>query len=163
MNFPDDDSIKNNYFTSGYAKDVLKGDEKFNSLQFHFHAKSEHTIMGKRYDFEMHTVHAPLDDGLKHSPADTDSDVPILYSAFGLMFDVDDYDPTITAAERATIDEFFDSLGFGNLPTGDAKGHVMATDAKIPFGALMKIVDASSRWVYTGSLTTPPCTVGVYF
>ena len=27
----------------------------------------------------------------------------------------------------------------------------------------MGLVDLSSRWAYVGSLTTPPCTVGVYF
>ena len=27
----------------------------------------------------------------------------------------------------------------------------------------MKMVNFANRWVYTGSLTTPPCTVGVYF
>ena len=26
----------------------------------------------------------------------------------------------------------------------------------------MKIINFSSRWVYSGSLTTPPCTTGVY-
>lgn len=27
----------------------------------------------------------------------------------------------------------------------------------------MDIVNFANRWVYTGSLTTPPCNVGVYF
>jgi len=31
--------------------------QNFNGIQFHFHAGSEHTIDGKRHDFEMHTVH----------------------------------------------------------------------------------------------------------
>jgi len=30
---------------------------QFNALQFHFHTGSEHTIDGKRHDFEMHIVH----------------------------------------------------------------------------------------------------------
>ena len=79
-----------NFFESGYSKNELGGDLKFTSLQFHFHAKSEHTINGKRYDLEMHTVHAP--DEAKGS------DITIKYSALGLMFDVDDYDMSITPA-----------------------------------------------------------------
>lgn len=144
-----------NYFKSGYSKNELGGDEKFTSLQFHFHAQSEHTIDGKRYDLEMHTVHAP-----EKAMGD---DVEIKYSAFGLMFDVDDYDQSVTPAERSTIDKFFDSLGFDNVPSGAAKDHVLNNNASVPFGSLLKIVDTASRWVYTGSLTTPPCTIGVYF
>lgn len=85
-------------------------------------------------------------------------------SAVGLMFDVDDYDPSISAEDRKIIDKFFDSLGFGNIPpSGKAKGHVLTTNASVPYGDLMKMNNFASRWVYTGSLTTPPCSVGVYF
>ena len=84
VNFPKE-ATDGNFFTSGYASDILGGhDGKFEALQFHFHAKSEHTIMGKRYDFEMHTVHKPKES--KGSP------VEIKYSALGLMFDVEDFD-----------------------------------------------------------------------
>ena len=31
--------------------------EEYQAAQFHFHAKSEHTIDGKRFDLEMHTVY----------------------------------------------------------------------------------------------------------
>lgn len=39
----------------------------------------------------------------------------------------------------------------------------MADDITIPYGQLCKTVNFASRWAYSGSLTTPPCTVGVYF
>jgi len=155
VNIPED-SKKDNFFESGYAKDELGGDLKFSSAQFHFHAKSEHTIDGKRYDFEMHTVHFP--------DKAQGNDYTIVASALGLMFDVDDYDPSITPAEKQVINSFFDSLNFGNVPKGGAaEGHVLNASANIPFGDLMNIANFANRWVYTGSLTTPPCTVGVYF
>lgn len=88
VNLPKD-AQPDNYFESGYSKDILGGDEKFTALQFHFHAKSEHTIDGKRYDFEMHTVHAP--DNAKGDP------VKIKYSAVGLMFDTENFDQSISA------------------------------------------------------------------
>ena len=33
------------------------GEDSFESLQFHFHAPSEHTVDGVQYDLEMHIVH----------------------------------------------------------------------------------------------------------
>ena len=36
----------------------------FNSLQFHFHAPSEHTVDGKSMDLEMHIVHLYPDGSL---------------------------------------------------------------------------------------------------
>lgn len=155
VDIPKDDQ-ENNFFESGYSQDDLGGDLKFTSAQFHFHAKSEHTIDGKRYDLEMHTVHVPGEA--------KGNDVTIKYSALGLMFDVDDYDPSVTPDEKKVINDFFDSMNFGNVPpTGKASGHELNGTAEVPFGDLMRIANFANRWVYTGSLTTPPCTVGVYF
>ena len=38
------------------------GGTRYQLLQFHFHAPSEHTVTGKSFDMEMHLVHAS-DDG----------------------------------------------------------------------------------------------------
>ena len=63
----------------------LGGDSTYNANQFHFHAASEHTIDGQRYDLEMHVVHFPniLNNG-------------IVASAIGIIFDVENYDPSVT-------------------------------------------------------------------
>jgi hypothetical protein len=105
---------------------------------------------------EMHIVH--LADEGKGDP------VPILYSALGFMFDVDDYDESVTPSEMGIINDFFDSFNMGNIPEdGKAKGHVLNDNASVPLGDFVNLMSNAGRWVYTGSLTTPPCTVGVYF
>ena len=48
-----------NTFTSKLASSVFGTGVTWDGLQFHMHAGSEHTINGKRYDLEMHTVHVP--------------------------------------------------------------------------------------------------------
>jgi hypothetical protein len=85
----------------------------------------------------------------------------IIASATGLIFDTTDYDPSISAEDRKIIDKFFDALQLQNLPPTAAAGHTLGKDIEIPFADLMKIVNFANRWVYTGSLTTPPCSVGV--
>ena len=61
VNIPDvgtDCVSPSNYFTSKHSSGHLPGGvEKYSAAQFHFHVKSEHTINGRRYDMEMHTVH----------------------------------------------------------------------------------------------------------
>jgi len=136
--------------------DVRGGGDKFTAVQFHFHSKSEHTIDGKRYDMEMHIVHLVNEE--KGDP------VTIKYSALGFMFDVDDYDQSITPDEVKTINGFFDSINLGNIPAdGKAEKFVLDANATVPLGDFVNLMSDAGRWVYTGSLTTPPCTVGVFF
>jgi carbonic anhydrase len=35
--------------------------------------------------------------------------------------------------------------------------------AEVPYGDLMMMVDMTNRWVYKGSVTTPPCARFVYW
>jgi len=62
---------------------------------------SEHTIDGRRFDLEMHSVHLPdkAQDGF-------------FAGVQGLIFDTHRYDPSITKAEMKIIDKFFDSLNW---------------------------------------------------
>jgi carbonic anhydrase len=50
---------RDNYFDTQIGPAEFYGKSKMNAAQFHFHAKSEHTIDGQQFDFEMHTVHLP--------------------------------------------------------------------------------------------------------
>ena len=119
----------------------------------------------------MHTVHlaGTSESTARRLAASASSDGSIKHwaSAVGIIFDRDDYDPTITFEERKIIDSFFDAMGFEALPPSASYSEPTATtlkaDVDVPYGDLMKIANFANRWAYTGSLTTPPCTVGVYF
>lgn len=78
--------------------------QDFKAIGFHFHSKSEHTIDGQQFDFEMHTVHL-LDTKEKGYFA----------AALGIIFDESLFDKSVTAAEVEIIDNFFDSLQMQRL------------------------------------------------
>lgn len=147
------------FFESQHSVDVIGGNLKYNAAQFHFHAKSEHTIDGKRFDLEMHTVH------VADEKKTNEDGIEVWASAVGIIFDRENYDPTITPAERMIVDKFFDSMNFGSTSVSkDDKGNtILAEDVEVNYGDLTQIVNFANRWAYSGSLTTPPCTRGVYF
>lgn len=95
----------------------------------------------------MHTVHFP-------DPAKQPEKPESIAAAMGIMFSVDNYNVDLTDDEVKTIDNFFDSLYLNQFsdPT------VLAE-----YGGLMNLIDMKNRWVYKGSLTTPPCSIGVFF
>lgn len=92
-------SNKIQYFDSTYAPQYYGADNRYNAAQFHFHAESEHTINGKRFDFEMHVVH--FANQTKNG---------IIAAAMGMIFDTVDYDKSISPEIIVIIDRFFDSL-----------------------------------------------------
>lgn len=116
-------------------------------MQFHFHSPSEHTIDGSYMDLEMHTVH------LAREPELGD----MKYAAMGLMFSVDNYTHGDLSVEMIEIiDNFFDNLEW---TTTDRNPIVPL----VSYGDLMMMADMKNRWVYKGSVTTPPCATYVYW
>jgi len=94
----------------------------------------------------MHTVHFP--------PAGVTPEEGFIASAMGLVFSVDKYTADLTFAEQQVIDIFFESMKWTvNGPTVDL----------VAYGSLMEMVDFNNRWVYKGSVTTPPCARFVYW
>lgn len=92
----------------------------------------------------MHTVHFP-----------PETENGYIAAAFGIIFSVDSYTADLDESERAIIDSFFDSL---NLESLDDPIVDMAL-----YGDIMMMVDSDNRYVYSGSVTTPPCATSVYW
>jgi carbonic anhydrase len=150
VNLPDlsEDPGTTSFFYSEFG-DFMGGPMTYGANQFHFHAGSEHTIDGVRHDLEMHTVHFPK------SPKGG-----IIAAAMGIMFSTDSYTAELEDDDIAIIDNFFDSLKW------EVGGKAVTTDQKSPkvtYGDLMMLVDMRTRWIYRGSVTTPPCATAVYW
>jgi len=118
------------------------------------HSGSENTINGKQYDVEMHVVHLPNDIPSAFSTTETGGD-EFFAAAMGMMFDVDDYDQSVTDDQKHIINTFFDSLDYGNAAS--------PVPSMVALGALLEMADFENRYAFRGSLTTPPCTRNVYF
>lgn len=78
------------------------------------------------------------------------------YAAMGIMFSVDKSTVTLTKEEQFIVDAFFDSLKWTET-SSDPKV------AEVPYGDLMMMVNTRDRYVYSGSVTTPPCATKVYW
>lgn len=154
-----------NTFNSKMGEKLFGSVKEFNGVQFHFHAGSEHTIDGKRHDFEMHTVHLTQESAATTPVAFADQAGGVGAAAVGIMFSVNDYTANLTWAEQQVIDTFFDSLKLDDLGTETSAGsgkYSHNIDMAL-YGNLMQMVDNGNRWVYKGSVTTPPCATYVYW
>jgi len=103
----------------------------------------------------MHTVHL-ANDGRAAGEE-------FFAAAVGIVFSTDKYTADLTPAQQQVIDAFFDGLKWSNdaVPDGDGKS---AWDVDmVLYGNLMEMVDSNNRWVYAGSVTTPPCARFVYW
>jgi hypothetical protein len=92
----------------------------------------------------MHTVHFPKEP-----------EGGFIAAAVGIMFSTTEYTADLSPAERYVIDAFFDGLKW------DESGAIVSD--LILYGDLMEMVDSNNRWIYKGSVTTPPCATFVYW
>jgi carbonic anhydrase len=104
--------------------------EEFRLVQFHFHAPSEHTIDGKRFDMELHLVHMNQLGDL--------AVVGVLLSSSTAGNPLFDKIMRLAPSEE----------GHHSLPGATINAHQL-------------LPENLSYYMYSGSLTTPPCTEGV--
>ena len=116
----------------GDAGDLVINGTAYRLRQLHWHAPTEHTVGGRRYDMELHLVH--------ESAAGKAAVVGVLYEVGAAP------DPFLSALEPA----------IGRVAERrDMEEDVGVVDPRRARGR------ASVYYRYMGSLTTPPCTEGV--
>lgn len=90
----------------------------------------------------------------------------IIAAAMGIFFSTDSAYYSARVAENPEqvkiIDDFFDSLNWDKTNTAGALIDTKSTN-KVLYGNLMMMVNMRTRWTYTGSVTTPPCSTTVYW
>lgn len=121
---------------------MLNG-ERYYHVNTHFHAPSEHTLGGMTYPLEVHFVHSTEDGKL---------------AVLATMFQYPDkmsYPNVITMGAKKDfgVNKYFEEILEG-VSEGKEKFFVRTN----------KVVAAKKGYcVYSGSLTTPPCSEGVTF
>jgi len=103
----------------------------------------------------MHTVHLANDGRAAGSE--------FFAAAVGIVFSTDKYTADLTPAQQQVIDAFFDGLKWSNDATPDSDGKSAWDVDMVLYGNLMEMVDSNNRWIYAGSVTTPPCARFVYW
>jgi len=118
----------------GYKRIFWNGHSgQFESLQFHVHAPSEHTVNGYHFDLELHVVHLFADGTLG--------------GVIGVFFD---------RKKGGETENFFVQEMISPDPTPSP-----GSRRDMHLGDFMAKLDTSKFWAYPGGLTTPPCTEGV--
>ena len=113
--------------------------------RFEFHGPSEHTVNGQRFDVE-------LQFWMSHDPSSTEPSLPhdaASSSAISILFSVDYYNAQLSKRQQGVIDSFFDKLNW--------------TIDDLEMSQMTSIFDFDNRWIYKGSMTTPPCSTFVYW
>lgn len=142
----------------------MESDTTYYAKQLHFHTMSEHEIDGELFELEMHIVHQSP-NATASTFDSTNADVqekkwPLgKLGVMGVIFDTDPAKTvSVTPAQEAAIDKFFDSLEMDKVLDN---GYSIPDE--IALGEMMSVLDTGNRWSYNGSLTTEPCIEYVYF
>jgi len=103
----------------------------------------------------MHTVHLPQKES-------DDEETTFYAAALGIFFSVNKFTAELSWAQQKVIDNFFDGIKWKHFSYKDRKENEYIADSII-YGDLIKMVDTNKRYIYKGSVTTPPCATMVYW
>lgn len=137
----------NNYavFSSWFNYEEKKVADKWEGMYFTWHSQSEHTVAGKRYALELQVY---------HEAAYKREDVPISSVNTSVISVLFDSDPSAAEGfkdwEIKNIDDMLDS----QMWTVTDRNPVVEENK---VGDFLQGIDTRNRWVYDGSMTTPPC------
>ncbi|OQR81715.1 carbonic anhydrase [Thraustotheca clavata] len=120
------------YWDGGKDSKLQLNNVQYNSVQYHFHHPSEHTLRGYTYPFEMHMVHQTADKKI---------------AVIGVFFE-------IGGEDNPFLNQVWSSIGL----LGDPGTNVTVSGVN---GAALKFNSDTGFYRYPGSLTTPPYTEGV--
>jgi carbonic anhydrase len=129
----------------------------YRALQFHIHSSSEHTIDGKYFGAELHTVHQEV-DGDRYAVVGMmiDPSADIMNEVFQQVLDGWAYEMESNQNQCGAI-----------ARGGDRKLEEKSTSRRLasdgPFSPYMLIPQGSAYYHYDGGLTTPPCSEVVWW
>lgn len=112
----------------------------YNALQIHIHSPSEHTIGGGYFPAEAHIVHQnPLTQDLL---------------VLGILLDV-------ATVAQVNNNSFFNTIWSQNADNQLQNFEAIEVQGDVAINPYGLLPGSTSRYAYSGSLTTPPCTEGV--
>ncbi|CAO3568721.1 unnamed protein product [Mortierella alpina] len=119
--------------------------KRYDLINLHFHSPAEHRVNNQYYDAELHMVHRASDGAV---------------AVIGIFYEVNRNDNS-WFSWITSLDKSVDKA----KPSNDgAKSMIKHKVKHLDLPALARAnKDFSNRWTYTGSLTAPPCTEGVYW
>jgi carbonic anhydrase len=126
------------------------GNSTFNLKQFHFHTPSEHRIKEEHFPLEMHMVHQ--NQGPPFSRAWLISDGSSTFLVLTVLFEL----------SNGTGLAFIDTIVAG-LPAITQAGTNTTVDGLDLTPVIELQTSSAAKYLYSGSLTTPPCSEGVTF
>jgi carbonic anhydrase len=143
-----------NFFSSYYSESEFGTDRLWQGAELHWHHPSEHTIEGKHYDLELHVLHLPNEK--EHTSEEHEQELGgrFKYAVQAYLFEAREDAPDWMADE--VIDPMFDSLNWNVTDSN-------STVQEVLIGDFLQKANTNDRFVYEGSLTTPPCTTSIYW